>query len=176
MHEGTQVPPDHSGGFPPFDTTTYPTQLFWLVVTFAVLFLVMWRVAVPRIGGVIGERKKRVTDDLTTAEQHRNDAEAASAAYETALAQARQRAQKMANENRAAINAEIEAAKQKVEAEAAAEMQKAEARIAATRTEARGHVTRAAQEAAMAIVTRLTGETVPADAAADAVRAAASQE
>lgn len=173
MHEGTQVPAEHSGGFPPFDTTTFPSQIFWLTITFAFLFIVMWRVAVPRIGGAITARKDRLTDDLSTAEQHRRDAEAASAAYETALAEARQHAQKLANENRERINAEVATARQQAEAEAAAEMQKAETRIAATRDEARSHVTRAAQDAAAAIVTRLTGETVSADDAAKAVRAAA---
>lgn len=173
MHEGTQAPAKHNGGFPPFDTTTFPSQIFWLAITFAFLFIVMWRVAVPRIGGAIGARKHRITDDLSMAEQHRKDAEAASAAYEAALAEARQRAQKLANENREQINAEITAERHKAEAETAVEMQKAEARIATTRNEARSHVMSAAQDATAAIVAKLTGETVSADDAAKAVRAAA---
>src|SRR5665213_1084912 len=119
--------PEKTGVFPPFDYTTYPSQIFWLVVTFAFLFVVLWRVAGPRINGVITSR-------------------------------------------RGAINAEIAKAKADADAEASGAMAKAQARIAATRDAARGHVLKAAEEAAIAIVARLTGETVSAADAAAAVR------
>lgn len=167
---GTQVPPEHQGGgFPPFKTETFPAQLFWLAITFAVLFVVMWRVAVPRIGGIIGERKAKIAGDLALAEAHRKAAEQASAAYDAAIAAARQNALKAANENRAKINAEVERAKAKAEADATAAMAKAEERIAATRAEARKHVAAAAQQAAIAIVARLTGDAVSPEEAAAAV-------
>ncbi len=172
---GTQVPPEHKGGgFPPFKTETFPAQIFWLVLTFAVLFVVMWRIAVPKIGGAIGDRKAKIAGDLSLAEAHRRAAEQASAAYDAAIAAARQRALTAANDNRQKINAEAERAKGAAEAEAAQAMAKAEERIAATRTEARTHVASVAQGAAIAIVARLTGETVSAEDAAAAVRASKS--
>jgi F-type H+-transporting ATPase subunit b len=145
--------------------------LFWLAITFAVLFVVMWRVAVPKIGGIIGDRKAKIAGDLSLAEAHRKAAEQASAAYDAAIAAARQKAMKAANDNRAQINAEVDRAKAAAEADAAAAMAKAEERIAASRAEARTHVTTAAQNAAIAIVNRLTGDTVSPDDAAAAVRA-----
>ncbi|HVZ69465.1 MAG TPA: hypothetical protein VG891_08365 [Rhizomicrobium sp.] len=167
---GTQVPPEHQGGgFPPFKTETFPAQLFWLAITFAVLFVVMWRVAVPRIGGIIGDRKAKIAGDLSLAEAHRKAAEQASAAYDAAIAAARQNAMKAANDNRAKINAEVERAKAAAEADATAAMAKAEQSIAATRAEARKHVAGAARDAAIAIVSRLTGETVSSEEAAAAV-------
>lgn len=172
---GTTVPKPESGGFPPFKTETFPAQIFWLAVTFAVLFVVMWRVAVPKIGGAIGDRKKRIADDLAAAEAHRQSAEKASADYDTALASARARAHAVAEENRQRIHGEIEGAKAQADVEAHDAMSKAEARISALRTEAKGHVANAARDAAVAIVARLTGETVSADEASAAVSAAGTR-
>ena len=163
----TEVPTEHTGGFPPFDTTTFPSQIFWLTVTFAFLFVVLWRVAGPRISGVITSRRGVIHADIEAAQKARGDAEAASAAYEAALHAARARAGALAEETRQKLNAEIASAKAKADAAAADAMAKANQRIAATQAQARGAVAKAAEDAAIAIVARLTGETVsPADAAA----------
>jgi F-type H+-transporting ATPase subunit b len=154
-----------SGGFPPFDVKTFPNQFFWLAITFAFLFVVLWRVAGPRIAGVIGARKGQVSGDLAQAEAHRKDAEAAEAAYEAALAEARKRAHAMADENRKRINDEIDAAKAAAEDDAHKQTADAEARIRATRQGALAQVAASAEDAAIAIVAHLTGETVsPAEA------------
>jgi len=166
---GTQVPAHQGGEFPPFKTETFPAQLFWLAITFVVLLVVMWHLGVKRIGGNIGARKSRVAGDLAAAEAHRRNAEKAGRDYDAALAAARARAHAMAEENRRRMQAEIDGAKAKAEAEAQETMGKAEARIAATRAEAKSHVAGAAQEAAIAIVARLMGDTVSAEDAAAAV-------
>ena len=162
--------PKHEGGFPPFDTTTFPSQFFWLAVTFAFLFVVLWRFAGPRVNGVITVRRNTINGDIQAAQKARGDAEAAGAAYETALAGARKRAGVLAEENRQGLNTEIAKAKADAEASAASAMAAADARIAGTRDAAREHVTRAAEQAAIAIVARLTGDTVPDADAAKAVR------
>ncbi len=162
--------PEKTGVFPPFDTTTFPSQIFWLVVTFAFLFVVLWRVAGPRINGVITSRRGAINADIAAAQKARTDAEDASAAYQAALHTARGRASAMAEENRQTLNAEIAKAKADADAEAAGAMAKAQASIAASQQAARGHVLKAAEEAAIAIVARLTGETVSAADAAAAVR------
>ena len=168
---GTTAPASHgSAGFPPFNTETFPSQLFWLTITFGVLFVVLWRIAGPRIQGVIAARRMQITGDIALAEQHRRAAEQALAAYELALSAARGRANKLADENRGRINAGVEKAKAAADANAQAAMSEAETRIAASRTEARQHVLNAAQDAAAEIVSRLTGETVSIEAAAAAVR------
>ncbi|MBU6297733.1 MAG: F0F1 ATP synthase subunit B' [Alphaproteobacteria bacterium] len=168
---GTTVPSQQGGVFPPFDTGTYPSQLLWLAVTFAVLFVVLWRVAGPRIGGVIGERKARIANDLGTAEKHRKEAESAEESYQSALASARSRAQKVTEENRKQVMDDVEKSKAAAEAEAQETTAKAEARIAAMRQEAARHVTIAAQDAAAAIVVRLIGDTISPQEAEAAVKA-----
>jgi F-type H+-transporting ATPase subunit b len=166
----TEVPAPQGAGFPPFKTETFPSQLFWLVVTFAVLFTVLWRVAGPRIAGVIGARKGRIDGDLSAAQKHRDDADAALAGYEQALAAARTKAHALANEAHKQMAAEVERAKSLAEDEAKAATTRAEAQIAASRAEAAIHVTKAAQDAAAAIVAHLTGDNVSAEEAASAVR------
>lgn len=169
----TAVPPKHAGaGFPPFKTETFPGQIFWLVITFAFLFVVLWRVAGPRIAGTITTRRNQINGDLAKAQAHRGDAENASAAYQTALAGARSRAQKLAQDNRQAVQDEVARAKAVADAKAQDDIAKAEGRIAASRGAARAHVAKAAQDAAIQIVAHLTGETVSAEDAAAAVRAA----
>jgi F-type H+-transporting ATPase subunit b len=141
-----------------------------LAVTFAILFVVMWRVAGPRINGVITSRRGAIHADITAAQRARSEAEEASGAYQTALAGARKRAQALAEENRQTLNAEIAKAKAGADEAAALAMANAHERIAATQERARGAVAKAAAEAAIAIVARLTGETVSAADAAAAVR------
>jgi F-type H+-transporting ATPase subunit b len=168
----TGVPGHKAAGFPPFKTETFPSQIFWLVITFAFLFVVLWRVAGPRISGTITTRRDRINGDLADAQKHRGDAEAALAGYQAALAGARARAQAMAEDNRKSIVGEIDRAKAAADTQAHDDVAKAETRIAASRDEARSHVAKAAEEAAVQIVAQLTGDTVSADDAAAAVRAA----
>ena len=169
----TTEQPSHKGaGFPPFRTETFPSQLFWLAVTFGFLFVVLWRVAGPMIQNTIAARRKRINDDLAEAQNARGDADQASVAYQAALAGARARAQALAEENRKSVSSEIEKAKSAADAEALAALARAEQQIAQAREAARAHVTKAAQDASAAIVQRLIGETVSAEDAAAAVRSA----
>ncbi len=168
----TETAPHKGAGFPPFKTETFPSQIFWLVITFAILFVVLWRVAGPRIAGTIAVRRDRINGDIAEAQKARGDAEGASAAYQTALAGARARAQAVAEETRKRISGEIDAAKTAADAEAHSAIVVAEERIVKLRTDARVHVIKAAQDAAAAIVNRLIGDTVSAEDAAAAVRAA----
>jgi len=165
----TTAPASKSAGFPPFDTKTFESQLFWLTITFGVLFVVLWRLVGPRIQGVIGERRKHIADDLAAAQTHRHDAELASSAYQAALTAARGRAHALAEENRKRMNDEIARAKAQADADAHAATAKADERIAVLRAEAKVHMIKAAQEAAAQIVTRLTGDIVTAEDAAAAM-------
>ena len=163
----TNVPAPHpAAGFPPFKTETYPSQLFWLAITFCFLFVVMWRVAGPRINTAITGRRNTINAAIDDAAKARTDAEAAQGAYEDALARARSRANALAQETRNQLNAEIAHAKADADAKAHEAMLAADARIAATRESAKSAVAAAARDAAIAIVERLTGDRVsPEDVA-----------
>jgi F-type H+-transporting ATPase subunit b len=165
----TTEAPKKEGGFPPFDTTTFPSQLFWLVVTFAFLFTVLWRVAGPKINSAITNRRGAINGAIKEANAARSDAEAAQASYEAALASARAKANALAEETRQGLNAEIAKAKAEADASAAKSMHDADARIAQTRETAKSAVQASARDAAIAIVERLTGDKVSADDAAKAM-------
>jgi F-type H+-transporting ATPase subunit b len=167
--EGTEA---NGGGFPPFKTETYPSQLFWLTVTFAFLFVVLWRVAGPRIAGVLAEREGRIAGDVSNAERSKKEAEAALAAYHSALAKARQSAQATAEENRKRIGAEVDRAKAQADEKAREASAAAEARLTQARTDAKDRILKAAGDAAVDIVSRLTGDNVSSADAAAAVRSA----
>ena len=166
--------PKHEGGFPPFDAKTFPSQLFWLAITFSLLFVVLWRLAGPMISSTIASRRKRINDDIATAQRARTDADTASAAYETALAGARARALALADANRKTIAMELDKTKASADQQAQSLIADAEKTIGESRARAKEHVTRAAQEAAVAIVQRLLSEQVSPEDAAAAVRATAN--
>jgi len=166
----TGVPGGHEpAGFPPFKTETYPSQMFWLVITFGFLFVVLWRVAGPRINAAITSRRGAINGAIAEAGKARADAEAAQARYEAAMAAARTKANALAEETRQKLNAEIAKAKTEADARAHDAMAAADARIASTRETAKAAVGTAARDAAIAIVERLTGDKVSADEAAKAL-------
>ena len=170
LEAGTnQPPPGGHGGFPPFDTTTYPSQIFWLVITFALLLAFLWRFVVPRIGGTIGERKQRIAREIAQAEQDRREADQAWTTYQNTLIEARARARSLIEETRTHVRADVERAEKAADTEADQALTDAEARLAKLRAEARDHIRRAAQEAAAGIVERLIGVSVTREEAAQAV-------
>lgn len=153
----TEAPAEH-GAFPPFQAQHFPSQLLWLTVAFALLYVLMSKVALPRIGSIFAERSKRIADDLAAAQRHKEQSEAASAAYQKALADARARAQGIANETRERQAAEAEATNQRLETQLHERLAAAEQSIAATRAAAMANVGTIATETATAIVERLIGK------------------
>src|SRR5579872_5468799 len=94
--------------FPPFDSTTFASQILWFAITFAVLYVVLSRVAIPQIGSIIDRRRARIDGDLREAERLKGETDKAIAAYEAALAEARQNAHSIAEETRASIKADLD--------------------------------------------------------------------
>src|SRR5262249_29969783 len=148
---------EHGKGFPPFDAHTFASQLLWLALAFIALYLLMSRIALPRIASILEARRRRVEDDLAEAQRFKDASDAAIAAHEKALAEARGRAQTLANETRAKAAAAAEARRKEVDAKLNARIAEAEKTIADTRSAAMGNVRSIASEAAGAIVERLTG-------------------
>jgi F-type H+-transporting ATPase subunit b len=164
----TEAPAGHSG-FPPFQAEHFPSQLFWLVLTFVLLYLLMWRIALPRIGGIFAARSKRIADDIAAAHGFKERSEAAQTAYQKSLADARARALSIANETRARQAAEAEATNKRLEAQLHEQLTASEQQIAATRAAAMGNVGSIATETAAAIVERLIGLSPSRDDVAAAV-------
>ena len=160
---------EHGRGFPPFDSQTFPSQLFWLAIAFIALYLLMARIALPRIGSILEARRRRVEDDLAEAQHFKDASDAAIAAHEKALAEARGRAQTLANETRAKAAAAAEARRKEADAKLNARIAEAEKTIAGTRSAAMGNVRSIASEAAGAIVERLTGIAPAGEEVAEAV-------
>jgi F-type H+-transporting ATPase subunit b len=157
----TEAPAGHRA-FPPFESQHFPSQIFWLAVMFLLLYVLMSRVALPRIASIFAERSKRIGDDLAAAHRFKEQSEAANTAYQKSLADARSRAQGIANETREQQSAAAAATNKQLEAQLHEKLAAAEQSIAATRTAAMGNVGSIAAETASAIVERLIG-TVPAE-------------
>lgn len=160
----TEHAASHEGSkFPPFDPHTFAPQLVWLLIAFGALYLLLSRLALPRIGEVIGERRDRIERDLAAAEKLKSDTDAALKAYEKALADARGNAQALAKTTRDGITAQLDAERQRADREIAAKLAETDKRIADTKTRALAGVNDIATDTAGAIVSRLIGKDVPAE-------------
>lgn len=154
---------------PQLDMTTWPSQLFWLAVCFVTLYFIMSRVVVKRTGGIIALRKSTVEADLAAAQKLKAETDAAMASYEKAFADARSRAQSIAQENSARISAEIDTEMHKLDAALGEKTMAAEKRIAAARDKAMAHVSGIAEEIAANIVSELASVKTSAAAVKAAV-------
>jgi F-type H+-transporting ATPase subunit b len=160
---------EHGRGFPPFDPQTFASQLFWLALTFIALYVLMSRIALPRVGSILEERRRHIEAALADAQRTKDESAAASAAHEKALAEARERAHTLANATREKAAAAAEARRKSVDAELRARIAEAEKAIAASRSAAMTRVHDIASDAAAAIVERLTGAAAPRQEVAEAV-------
>jgi F-type H+-transporting ATPase subunit b len=161
----------HGGGFPPFDSSTYASQLVSLAIAFVALYLIVSRFALPRVGGVIEARQNKIDGDLTEAQKLKDQSDAALKAYESELASARARAQAIGSETREKLNAQADAERKALEQQLAAKLAEAEKTIGSTRATAMSNVRGIASDAAGTIVQRLTGivpDTASVNAAVDA--------
>lgn len=169
----TGVPQEaHSAGFPPFNAQTFSSQVIWLVLVFGALYVVMSRLALPRIASVLEERRGRITSDLERAAAAKAETDAAIAAYEKALAEARAKAHAIAKETNDRLTAETDKLKQETEAALSQKIAAAESSIAATKAKALANVRLVAVDVAGAIVSSLLGEDADKAATESAVDAA----
>ena len=167
----SEVPGGHVV-FPPFDTQQFPSQLFWLSVTFILLYVVMAKVALPRIGSIFKERNKLISDDLAEAERFKQKSDAANAAYQQSLDDARAHAQSIVDTLRKQQAAAAEKSNKELEEQLRVRLAAAETTIAKTRQEAMSHTTEIAAEVTEGIVKRLIGIAPNAEEIARALREA----
>ena len=155
--------------FPPFDPHTYPTSIFWLIVTFGILYFAMSRYALPRVGSILSERSAKIHERLAAARRMREEAREASEAYDRTLAEARTRSQELANETRNRVKSEQDGKRTTLEADLDDKLKMAELRIAETKAAAMANVGQIATETAAAIVEHLTGKPANPDQVAKAI-------
>jgi F-type H+-transporting ATPase subunit b len=144
---------------PQLDVSTFVPQLFWLAVCFFALFLLMKRVALPRVGAAIDARRKRLDDDLAQAQAMKSEADEIVAAYQSALAAARTRAQAMMKETGDRLSAEAAERQRELAAALARDIDAAEQQIAAAKDRALTEIRSFAAEIASSVVVKLTGST-----------------
>jgi F-type H+-transporting ATPase subunit b len=153
----TEADGGHKAPFPPFQKDTFASQLVSLLVAFVALYLIVSRIALPRVGSLLDERANKIEGDLAAAQKLRDESDGALKAYESELAAARSRAQAISAETRDKLNAASEAERKTLEERLSVKLADAEKTIASTREAAMSNVRGIAAEAAAAIVQRLTG-------------------
>jgi len=156
---------------PQFDPSSFSSQLFWLIVFFVLLYRYLTRVVIPRLGEVLEDREKTVQDDISRADDLKARTNAAIAAYEKALAEARSKAQAVLKETEADLARAFEARQREVGEVLAKRIEEGEARIAAVRAEALQGARDAATDVVVALSDKLMGDAVTAGTAQASVDA-----
>jgi F-type H+-transporting ATPase subunit b len=147
--------------FPPFDSSTFASQLLWLAITFIALYLLLARVAIPRIGGILSDRASRIAGDIEKAQTAKATSEAAVAAYEKALAAARANANTIAEAARNESKAAADKERAGIEADLAKKLAASEANIEGIKQRALSEVGAIASDTAAAIVKALIDADAP---------------
>jgi F-type H+-transporting ATPase subunit b len=155
--ETTQAP-EHQGGLPQLRYEYWPGQIVWLLIIFAVLYTVLAKVFLPKVGGTMLARDQRITGDMDEARRLRDQAEAEARAAEAEMNEARARAARTAAEAKARSAAEAAERQAALEAQLGEKLAAAEASIRAARDQAMGHVQAIAADTAASIAEKLTGQ------------------
>lgn len=166
---------DSEPGLPQLKVETWPSQLFWLAVIFAVGYVFMSRVATPRIGSVLEERRERLDGDLTRAREASAEAATTRAEYEASLEEARSQAAEFARNASADAQANADAAEARAAKRMATKVGKAEDKLAEDRAEAESNLAAVAAEAAMAAAAQIAGVKATKPQAEKAVKASAAK-
>lgn len=163
---------EHGSSFPPFDGSTFASQLLWLVISFGITYYVISKIAGPRISGILEDRHDRIASDLAEAERLKQETDEAIEGYEQALSEARARAQSLASETRDKLTAQTTAKREASEAALNEKLSEAETRIASIKSEALSNVDSIATDAVNAIMAKLAPKAPTAAAVTKAVAAA----
>ena len=156
---------------PQMEFADYVPQIVWLVITFATLYFLMAKLALPRITDILETRQRRLDHDLELTEKLRDEATAALAEYESAVAEARGKSELILAEARESIHSETRQRLDDLNARLEGEIAESEARIRNIMTQAMGELAVAASDAARAATERLIGFEVSEERARDAVDA-----
>lgn len=170
FEEGVEAA-EHGGGLPQLDAKTFPSQIFWLIVSFLALYWLLSRKALPRVGDILEARQARISADLDRAAQLRHEAEEALRKHEAVVAEAQARAAAQIKETQDRLAAEAAKRQAEVDADLNAKLAEAESRIGAAKDKALAEIQSVAAEVASSAVRRLAGIEV---AAADVQAAVAS--
>lgn len=154
---------------PQFEPSTFASQLFWLAVTFTLLYILVSRFAISRLGEVMEQRQRTVDDDLDRARQLKTETETAIRAYEKALADARAKAHEVLRQAQEEIVRQTEIRNREVSARLSSQIRDGEDRIAKARNEALSSVRDVASGVAGDAVARLAGISVDPDSVQVAV-------
>jgi F-type H+-transporting ATPase subunit b len=174
--DATQAEVGHEAGhanFPPFDASTFPSQLLWFALIFGGMYYYLSKRFLPAVGKVIEARRARIAKDIDEATELQRQADAAAAEHEKGIAAARADAQATAQAARDKIAAETDAKRKALDDELSAKLHEAERRIAANRSAAMANVSSIARDATGAIVERLIGRAPDEAKVAQAVDASA---
>jgi F-type H+-transporting ATPase subunit b len=144
-------------GLPQFDTSLFPEQIFWLVVSFAIFYLFMAFVALPLVARAQGNRKTILASEIEAARVASEAAKTMVASVEKSLGEARAQAQAKVGDMLAKVAEKADTHKAAKEKELLRHLHLAEEDIAVTRAAAMKEVRAAAEDLATAVVGTILG-------------------
>ncbi|MBF0248076.1 MAG: F0F1 ATP synthase subunit B' [Alphaproteobacteria bacterium] len=163
--------PAFAAGLPQLDIAKFPPQLVWLVITFTALYVLMSRVALPRIANVLEERQNKIDDNLSRAEDLKRSAKVAAEAYVKAISDARAKAHASIRQVKEKADADARTRQDDLNAKLKADIASSEKAIATARDEALAGIKDVSTDVAGSVIERLIGHKAKDDVVLDAIEA-----
>ena len=149
-----------SGGMPQLDPEFWFSQIFWLVITFGILYLVLSKLILPKISDNLETRKSQVLDNLELAEKQRNDSEAKLKEFENIILKSKTEAKNLFNESRKKLLEDINKKRQKLEEELDKEIKIVESEIEELKIKSPDKINKIAIETSSDLINQLIGANI----------------
>ncbi len=154
---------------PQLDLTWFPAQIFWMAITFGLLFLLMWRLALPRVSNVLQTRQSQIQNDITRAEALKAEAEEMNARVDSAMEKARKEAQEILRQARSEIEADLARQEKETTSRINTRVQEGEEKVEKARRDALNRIRETAAEMAVTSAQKIGGISVDPEEAKKAV-------
>ena len=149
-----------SGGMPQLDPEFWFSQIFWLVVTFGILYLVLSKLILPKISDNLETRKSQVLDNLELAEKQRNESETKLKEFDDIILKSKNDAKNLFNESRKKLLSDINYKRQKLEEEIDKELKIVEVEIEELKKKSPEKINKIAIETSSDLINQLIGANV----------------
>ena len=142
-------------GMPQLDTKFWTAQVFWLILIFSILYLIIWKIFLPKITYSIENRKSQIVNDLDEAQKLKESAEKKLEEYNKIIESSKLEAKKIIEDGRKKLDIDIENKKQKFNSEIEKEMAAVEKEIKKLKEDSLPNINKIASEISADIIKKI---------------------
>jgi len=146
-----------SGGMPQLNPEFWISQIFWLIITFGILYVVLSKLILPKISANLELRKLQISDNIEAADKQREESEIKLREYDEVISRGKVEAKSIYNQARERALKDINAKREVLDKQIGEEVKKAEEEINKLRLEAPKKINEIAKETSFELIQKLIG-------------------